>query len=533
MSVLQQYPETMNSKDLQIWNNAAFDSGVSENSTINSKDVNFSWSNMNPLSSINLSQSLESDSIKENQSPSMVDSSVSVKSLSVITPLQANTVIANTQQKPICKMGVSEKKIHEIVNQDFPEERDIDFEIEEIEKEINRLSSRLESLRLEKAKRNAKMMEKRGRIIAAKFMDPPKQSNKSFNEQSKIEESMSLSAKLKTPRRGLSMGPAEIMRGVRRGISLGPAEIYSATKLKQFGKQEMTTPVQKSANRRKSCYWKLHDIDELRVTKERGKSMSLSPKGRSKTGSKAQQVPKQAATTVGAKKTMKKEDAVISSIQPKKLFIRDGEKSAPGKKPLKSGRVISSRYNQGTNGGNSAVKDLRKRSLPETEEELKRTDKKRVSLTEKSQRGEQLATESRVKKRWEFSSEQTSVDHSKTQLSVSKVLDMVPKIKNQRCTNESPRDSGPAKRVSELIGRKSIFSTEEDDDCVIQALSFAEEQVIEECPKIRIVRRVDESPRDSGAVKRVSELVGRKSFFNEDEDEMPVFSFEEEHCEEN
>lgn len=519
MSVLQQYPETMNSKELQIWNNAAFDNGESENS---SNVVKFSWSGMNPLSSTNLSQSMESDSTKENRTPSMAESPVSLKSLSSIKPLKDNTLIANAQENTFEK-----------------EERDIDGEIEEIEKEINRLSSRLESLRLEKAKRNAKMMEKRGRIVAAKFMDPPKQSNKSCNEQSKFEESMSLSAKLKTPRRGLSMGPAEMMRSVRRGISLGPAEIYSATKLKQLGKQDFSTPVQQSANRRKSCYWKLHDIDELRVTKERGKSMSVSPKARSKTASKPL-VPKQAATTIGSKKTAKKEDIVISSIQPKKLFTKDGEKPAPAKKPMKSGRVVASRYNQVSNGGSSAVKELRKRSLPENEDDIKRTDKKRVSLTEKSQGGEQLAAEGRVKKRWEIPSEvvvQRNVDH-KTPSSVSKMLDLVPKIKNLHCKNESPRDSGPAKRVSELVGRKSFFSTEdrvdeEVEESVCQALSFAEEQVMEEFPKIRILRRVDESPRDSGAAKRVSQLVGRKSFFHDDEDEMPVFSFEEEDDDQN
>ncbi|XP_021769815.1 uncharacterized protein LOC110734059 [Chenopodium quinoa] len=528
MNVLQQYPETMNSQDLQIWNNAAFDNGESENSA----NVKFSWSGLNPLSSINLSQSIGSDSTKENRTPLMAESPVSLKSLSEGKPLQDNIVIRNAQNIPICKMGVLEKG-----NQ--LEEKDIDFEIEEIEKEINRLSSRLESLRIEKAKQNAKMMEKKGRIVAAKFMDPPKQSTRSSNEQNKFEDSMSLSAKLKTPRRGLSMGPAEIMRSVRRGISLGPVEIYLGTKLKHFGKQDAITPGQQSANRRKSCYWKLHDVDELRVTKERGKSMSLSPKARSTTAVKAQ-VPKPAATTIGSKKTAKKEDAVISSIQPKKLFAKDGEKSGPAKKPIKSGRVVPSRYNQVSNGGNSAVKELRKRSLSENEEDYNRSDKKRVSLTEKTSGGEQLATESRVKKRWEIPSDvviQTNVDH-KTPSSVSKMVDMVPKIKNLRCKNESPRDSGPAKRVAELVGRKSFFSTEdgvdeEAEESVCQALSFAEEQVVQECPKIRIIRHVNESPRDSGAVKRVSQLVGRKSFFHNDEDEMPVFSFEEDDSDEN
>ena len=511
MSVLK-YPETMSSKDVQIWDNATFDNGESEGSAA----IKFSWTTMK-LSSTNLSQSLESDSssTKENQSPSLPGSPFSIRSLASIEPLQTNNAITNTQHSMLIpKVGLLGTK------ENLSDERNLDLEIEEIEKEISQLSSRLEALRLKKATRNAKAMEKRGRIVAAKFMDPLKQSTKNSDEQSKVEELMSLSAKSKTPRRGLSLGPAEIMRGARRGISLGPAEIYSA----------MKTPVQPSSNRRKSCYWKLQDIDELRVTKERGKSLSLSPKSRSKTVLKSQ-APKQAATTIGSKKTVKKEDGLISSIQPKKLFARDGEKSGPVKKPMKCGRVVASRYSRISNGGNSAMKELRKRSWPDSEEVAKKSERKHASLTGKSQDGELQATarENRVKKRWEIPSEvaiQKGVANE-TLLSVSKMLDMVPKIKTFRVANESPRDSGPAKRVSELIGRKSYFSMD-DDDCgngaeeeeesVCQALDFAEDERPKESA----------SPRDSGAAKRVAELAGRKSFFEDDGHEMPVFSFEEE-----
>jgi hypothetical protein len=49
---------------------------------------------------------------------------------------------------------------------------------------------------------------------------------------------------------------------------------------------------------------------------------------------------------VTSKRPVKKEDGVVSSIQPKKLF-KDGEKekSVTAKKPLKPGRVVASRYN--------------------------------------------------------------------------------------------------------------------------------------------------------------------------------------------
>lgn len=68
-------------------------------------------------------------------------------------------------------------------------------------------------------------------------------------------------------------------------------------------------------------------MDELEVTKERRKSFSLtvSPKNR-KTVSKTQP-PKQAATTVGWKRGVKKEEEVVYLIQPKELF-KERDKSA-------------------------------------------------------------------------------------------------------------------------------------------------------------------------------------------------------------
>ncbi|XP_039019835.1 uncharacterized protein LOC120151464 [Hibiscus syriacus] len=80
-----------------------------------------------------------------------------------------------------------------------------------------------------------------------------------------------------------------------------------------------------------------------KVTRERGKSLSLSPKSR-ETVSKVI-APKPAATTVGTKRSMKKEEDALSTIQPKRLF-KDAEKPVTAKRPLKPGRVVSSRYNQ-------------------------------------------------------------------------------------------------------------------------------------------------------------------------------------------
>ncbi|GMH07209.1 hypothetical protein Nepgr_009049 [Nepenthes gracilis] len=509
-----QYSEAMNARDIHIWDNAAFDNGELEYSTA----FQFPWSTAKPLF-LNLSESPKSDSsTKENHSP-FIHSPHSTESSARIKPLHDNSLTGNTlsdQSRPSSKQEYSEKVISEIGNQEGGKEnrcseRNIDSEIEVIEKEINRLSSRLEALRLEKVQRNAKSMEKRGKLVPAKFMEP-RQKTRILDGLSKFEESITKSAKPKTLNRGVSMGPSEIIRGARRGISLGPAEIFSASKSKQLSKQEMVTPIPPSQSRRKSCFWKLQDIDEVKKVKnERGKSLSLSPNSRKST-SKLQASKQVATTTVVSKKFAKKEDGIVSSIQPKNLF-KDGEKSVPAKKPFRNGRFVASRYNQ-TNG-NSAINDLRKRSLPENEkEEGKRCDKKPASLAGKS-------TENRIKKRWEIPSEaNTLVDNTP----VTKMLDLVPKIRTARCINESPRDSGPAKRVSELIGRRSFFSMDDNGDdaepSVFQAFSFAEGEVVKESyPITRTFHCIDEIPQDPEAAKKVAELIRWKSLFDYSDDD--------------
>ncbi|KAJ6383397.1 hypothetical protein OIU78_026805 [Salix suchowensis] len=374
-----------------------------------------------------------------------------IKSSKPTKPLQSNANLVNSQGSNSMKDGLSKmvEKNEEIKNHD---EKKIDIEIEEIEKEIKRLSSRLEVLRLEKAERNlSKTIEKRGRVVAAKFMEQ--------KQSVKIEEPLVSSAQHKINRRGVSLGPNEILSGSKSRLL--------------FGKQEMKTPVS-TQNRRKSCFWKLEEIDELKATKERRKSLSVSPRSR-KNVSKIQ-VPKQAATTVGYRRPVKKDVGVIASIQPKNLF-KDGEKSVPNKKPLKPGRVVASRYNQiGTNqsNGNLTASEARKRSLPDNEKEdgNKRRASRGNGVSQRSESG-------RVKKKWEIRSEVVVFKFDAEEESPPAVVtDILPKIKTFRSVAETPRDSGAAKRVSELVGRKSYFCPDEETaagDSVCQTLSFAEE----------------------------------------------------------
>ncbi|KAI3465692.1 hypothetical protein Pfo_022355 [Paulownia fortunei] len=475
MSVVQ-FPESMDSSaDLQIWNNAAFDNGE------NSEDLRASGQSWGSLKSIfaNPKASFDSVSGKENQGLVLENqiSSVSCSLKSSTTPFKpVNTdgAIEKSRIEGFLKKGLEENVVLKLESgKEIRDEKKIDEEIEEVESEIFKLSSRLEALRLEKAERSVKVVEKRGRVVPAKFMER-KQSVKNAEDKKMIEEISSMSARTKVQRRGISLGPAEIVSGGRRGMSMGPSEIFGAVKSRQLGKQEMITPVQ---SRRKSCFWKLQEIDEEKVVaKERGKSSSLSPKSR-KVAAKTQVTSRQAVTTIASRKTLKKEDGVINSIHPKKLF-KDGEKSVPAtnKKPLRPGRVVASRYNQNT----TLASAMRKRSLPENDNDCsKRFDKKRSSTENKN-----LGTESRVKKRWEIPSEivvHGSVESEKSPPeSIVVVPDLLPRIRIARCTKESPRDSGPAKKVVELIGRKSIFGNDEEvEPSVCQALTYAEEEVEE------------------------------------------------------
>lgn len=449
MSVLQ-YPGAFEAPDLQIWNNAAFDHGESEPLT---------WASSNH-DCVNLTLSLESeDCSKENRSPDgpIGNSQVRLLNLNLNLPLEPDS--ASPVLKGVKWKDSQEEMVH------GGRERDIDAEIVEIEKEISRLSSRLEALRLEKVEQSCKTSERPpGRTVPSKFKEQ-KQGTRESDEEKKIDASLFSSMKPKTN---------------RRGVSLGPAEIASAVKSRPSNRQEIT-PVLSVQNRRKSCFWKLQEIDELKVTKERRKSLSLtaSPKTR-KTVSKTQP-QKQAWTTVGSKKGVKKEEGLISSIQPKTLF-KEGDK--PAKKPTKPGRVVPSRYNQIT------VSAARKRSFPENDkEEAERFDKRRAS--------QESNTEVKTKKRWEIPREvvlyksevaeegkKENKSSTETPLSVVRISEVLPKIRTGRqFVNESPRDSGPAKRVAELVGRRNYFRSDEEDPVpapFCQALSFLEDVAEEE-----------------------------------------------------
>ncbi|CAH2077706.1 unnamed protein product [Thlaspi arvense] len=411
-----EHTETLNAPNLQIWNNAAFDD-VDSNVT---SAVEASWSNLPPDF---VNESFDSDCSKENQIPISVSSSVKSSVSFTTDPLRSGNA-HEKPPKPWCEAPSAKPMTAKAKS--GADQRDIDAEIEDVEKEIGRLSTRLESLRLEKAEQTARSIAIRGRIVPAKFMESQKQTVK-FAEDSPFPGSKSRTT-------------------TRRGVSLGPGEIFSAAK-----KSETVTPLQSAQNRRKSCFFKLPGIDEGKVvTKARGRtSLSLSPRTR-KAASKITAAQKQAATTGGSKRAVKKEEGVLSSIQPKRLFKED-EKNAALRKPLKPGRIVASRYSQMSKTTQTAEKDARKRSLPENEDkENRRSEKRRAS-------DENCKSEGRVKKRWEIPSEvdlySSGVNDDETPIGKE-----LPRIRTLRRAGGSPRDSGAAKRVAELESKNRNFT---------------------------------------------------------------------------
>ncbi|PIA25497.1 hypothetical protein AQUCO_11200006v1 [Aquilegia coerulea] len=169
MNVLH-YPSSIDvEKDVQIWNNAAFDNG----------DI------------IDMSSS-SSHSSKENEIPS--------HSFGLCrSPVCLNSSVKNSHAKPL-KVLFKEGLLlnhQKIGNDEMRDVSKIDPEMEDIEKKIRRLSLKLESLRLEKEEINAKKIESSGVSLMPK----------------KIGGILGLSNG--SSRKGMSMGPSEIASSVR------------------------------------------------------------------------------------------------------------------------------------------------------------------------------------------------------------------------------------------------------------------------------------------------------------------------------
>ncbi|CAA0805880.1 Unknown protein [Striga hermonthica] len=105
--------------------------------------------------------------------------------------------------------------------------------------------------------------EKRSQVVPAML-----KGLKNADDKGTIDEISSVSARPNAKRKGISLGPVEIISGSRRGASVGPAKIFGAARSRQMlWRPEMSTPVQ---SWRKSCYWKLQGITEEKASSGKG-----------------------------------------------------------------------------------------------------------------------------------------------------------------------------------------------------------------------------------------------------------------------
>ncbi|KAK1280827.1 hypothetical protein QJS04_geneDACA003178 [Acorus gramineus] len=427
----------MNAIDLQIWDNAAFD-GCDGGSNRES-----SWFPLQSLSLNQSSESLDPDSMKENRSP---------------TPAKPNHPL----------------KVHfrQGSNGGDRDTASIDSEIEEIEAEIGRLASRLAALRIKKAEVEMKaakrtpMTDRRGfslgpteiassvvgsssvkKLQEIKEEEVTKKKKKTERQRSFSPESrpsitrrsaISTVGPMRTTAREYPMpGPASA-RPSRRGLTLGPSEIAATRKKLSFQMSEEDKEPMSNVDRKVRARQRGLSIGPMEITRMQCRRKS------SFVG-----FPEFEEESLGPKS---RPSATVGSV-----------KSAKG-------RVIASRYSKITVGSGS---NRRKWSLPEKDDgDAKMDVKKRALSVGKSQASLLEKKMSRITGKGK--GEVHPINDSP---SITRVAESLPKIRTIRCTVVSPRDSGRAKRVAELIGRKSYFTAEKElGESACQTLAFEEEE---------------------------------------------------------
>lgn len=205
---------------MQIWNNAVFDDGGGF-----AAKASPAWcAAFRPLSAIPApAESLTPAAGKENRSPGFPSLAGGALPLSAATPQNKSTI------------GVGGAGAG----------RSIDEEIEEVEKEIERLQARLLELRLKKTERDSRSASRRGRIVPSKFLDlKPSPAKKS--------EAVGSPAGSGFRRRSASLGPLEICAATI-GLRREEAPLPQPPNL---------TPLRSAQSKRKSCLQKLQDIAE-------------------------------------------------------------------------------------------------------------------------------------------------------------------------------------------------------------------------------------------------------------------------------
>ncbi|RLN12065.1 hypothetical protein C2845_PM09G21950 [Panicum miliaceum] len=397
-----------------------------------------------------------------------------------------------------------------------PEAADVDAEIDHIEAEILRLSSRLHHLRTSKqpepkrgeaapapAAKAAARPRTRGLsmgpldVIAAANPNPllpGKQPPRAAQGLKPIKQAPA-------PRgRGLSLGPLDIIAASprvpaaaapqrkvqgeggtarpilkpikeppvqrRRGVSLGPLEIHhgvgskpgaaAAARVKPFSKlsavrEEGQHSKQHAAPSRpwpsSNARQPLDAKQGAAPSRAKARSGSMSPRSRRQSTSKATETRggnAKATETRGGNAAVAV-NKVADEVKAKGVVNHAGN-AAVAKRPTGSSkvRVVPSRYSltPGSSLATGTQEKRRKQSLPGSAGGASQREEIRAKLTEQ-------------------------LNDEQSPETIAKVAELLPRIRTMPPSDESPRDSGCAKRVADLVGKRSFFTAATDDGNVV------------------------------------------------------------------
>ncbi|KAL6603183.1 hypothetical protein ACP70R_043544 [Stipagrostis hirtigluma subsp. patula] len=393
---------------------------------------------------------------------------------------------------------------------------DVEAEIGHIEAEILRLSSRLHHLRTAKQpdhKRGAagevppaaKAVRPRGRglsigpldVIAAVSPDPLPERQ----PPPRASQGLKPAARLPPPQRGrgLSLGPLDIavanprvpaaatQRRIpaegaarpilkpikeppvqrRRGVSLGPLEIHhgvigkpaaaGAARVKPFPSKLNSVREEGQNSKQHAVPAKPWPSSKARqpldfkqgtaASRAKARSGSMSPRSR------RQSIAKVPETRGGNAKATETRGA-YAAVGPNKVVeeqkqngvVNHTGNTAIARRPAGSSkvRVVPSRYSltPGSSLGAGTQEKRGKQTRPGSADGASQREEIRAKLTEPS--NDELSPET-----------------------IAKVAELLPRIRTMPPSDESPRDSGCAKRVADLVGKRSFFMAAAEDGDIV------------------------------------------------------------------
>ncbi|OEL16513.1 hypothetical protein BAE44_0022468 [Dichanthelium oligosanthes] len=252
-------------------------------------------------------------------------------------------------------------------------------------------------------------------------------------------------------RRGVSLGPLEIHYGV--GTKPGAAAAASArvkpfssklTSVREEGQHSKQHAVPARPWPSSNARQPLDARQGTAASRAKARSGSMSPRSRRQSTSKATET--RAGNNAKATETRGGNAAVAvnkvaDELKPKGVVNRTGN-AAVVKRPAGSSkvRVVPSRYSltPGSSLAAGTQDKQRKQSLPHSTGGGSQREEIRAKLTEPS--SDELSPET-----------------------IAKVAELLPRIRTMPPYDESPRDSGCAKRVADLVGKRSFFTAAADD----------------------------------------------------------------------